>query len=226
MPAIKITPSILTADLGNLEAEVRAVEAAGADYLHLDVMDGHFVPPITFGELVIAAIRKITSLPLDIHLMIEQPERQVEAFARAGGDILNVHVEACTHVHRVLAQIKALDRKAGVCVNPATPLSAIEEVLGEADQIIVMGVNPGWGGQKLIPETLPKIRRLRAMLDERNLSADIEIDGGVKAGNIADCVRAGACIIVAGSSVYNDDAPVAENMRTLRAAIATAESRA
>jgi ribulose-phosphate 3-epimerase len=126
----------------------------------------------------------------------------------------------------VLAQIKALDRKAGVCVNPATPLSAIEEVLGEADQIIVMGVNPGWGGQKLIPETLPKIRRLRAMLDERNLSADIEIDGGVKAGNIADCVRAGACVIVAGSSVYNDEAPVAENMRALREAIATAESRA
>jgi len=225
MPNIKIAPSFLTADVGRLADEVRAVEGAGADYLHLDVMDGHFVPPITFGEAVIEAIRKITRLPLDVHLMIEQPERHVEPFAKAGSDILNVHVEACEHVHGVLAQIKALGRRAGVCVSPATPLSAIEEVLGECDQVIVMGVNPGWGGQRLIPETLPKIRRLRAMLDERGVSPDIEIDGGVKAGNAADCVRAGACVLVAGSSVFNSDASVGENMRGLRAAIARVEAK-
>ena len=224
MPAIKIAPSFLTADLGRLAEEVRAVEAAGADYLHLDVMDGHFVPPITFGALVIEAVRKVTSLPLDVHLMIEQPERQLEAFAEAGGDILNVHVEACPDLQPMLEKIKALGHRAGVCLNPDTPISAIEAVLEEADQIIVMGVNPGWGGQPFIPETLPKIRQLRALLDERGLSPDIEIDGGVKVNNAASCVQAGAGVLVAESVVFNDKASVAENMRALREVLAAAEA--
>ncbi|MEX2159747.1 MAG: ribulose-phosphate 3-epimerase [Dehalococcoidia bacterium] len=222
MPKVKIAPSFLTADIARLEDEVRAVGAAGADLLHLDVMDGHFVPPITFGQLMIEAIRKITSLPLDVHLMIEQPERHIESFASAGSDILSVHIEACPNVRQVLEQIKLLDKRAGVCISPQTPLSAIEHVLGEADQIVVMGVNPGWGGQQLIPETLPKIEQLRAILAERNVSPDIELDGGVKVANAGACVRAGASVLVAGSVVFNDEASVADNMRALRHAIASA----
>jgi ribulose-phosphate 3-epimerase len=216
MAAVKIAPSFLTADVTRLEDEVRAVEAAGADVLHLDVMDGHFVPPITFGQLVIEAIRKITSLPLDVHLMIEQPERHIESFAKAGSDILSVHVETCRDVRAVLEQIRSFGKRAGVCVSPPTPLSAIENVLGDVDQIVVMGVNPGWGGQQLIPETLPKIAQLCAMLAERNLSPEIELDGGVKISNAAGCVRAGASVLVGGSSVFNDESSVAENMRALR----------
>ena len=223
MTAIKLAPSFLTADLGRLADEVRAVEEAGADYLHLDVMDGHFVPPITFGALVVEAIRKATSLPLDVHLMVERPERHVEAFAGAGSDILNVHVEACKHVNRVLQQIRALDRRAGVCLSPGTPVSAVEEVLGEADQIMVMGVNPGWGGQSLLTGTLPKVRRLRTLLDKRGLSPDIEIDGGVKTGNIASCAEAGARVLVVGSAVFNDVASVAENVKALREALTSAK---
>ncbi|MEX1255221.1 MAG: ribulose-phosphate 3-epimerase [Dehalococcoidia bacterium] len=223
MTAIKLAPSFLTADLGRLADEVRAVEAAGVDYLHLDVMDGHFVPPITFGALVVEAIRKATRLPLDVHLMVERPERHVEAFAAAGADIINVHVEACKQVNRVLQQIKALDRRAGVCLNPGTPVSAVEEVLGEADQIMVMGVNPGWGGQSLLTGTLPKVRRLRTLLDKRGLSPDIEIDGGVKTGNIASCAEAGARVLVVGSAVFNDVASVAENLAALREALTSAK---
>ena len=219
MADIKIAPSFLTADAGRLADEVRAVEAAGADYLHLDVMDGRFVPPITFGTLVIAAVRKVSRLPLDVHLMIERPERHLEAFAEAGADILNVHVEACTHLHRTLQQIKGLGKRAGVSLNPATPVSAIEEVLADADQILIMGVNPGWGGQSLLPGTLPKIRRLRALLDERGFAAEIEFDGGVKAENIAACAQAGAGVLVAGSALFNDQASVGDSMRALRAAL-------
>lgn len=221
MPSIKIAPSILTADFARLADEVHAVERAGADYLHLDVMDGHFVPPITFGALVVAAIRKITRLPLDVHLMIEHPERQLEEFARAGAHILNVHVEACAgDLPSVLTQIQSLSCRAGVCVSPPTPIAAIEHVLDQVDQVIVMGVNPGWGGQSLIPETLPKLRELRALLEKRGLQPDVEIDGGVKVHNCAACVEAGANVLVAGSAVYNDEASVDENMRTLRAALA------
>ena len=236
MARIKIAPSFLTADLGRLAEEVRAVEAAGADYLHLDVMDGHFVPPITFGALVVESVRKVSRLPLDVHLMIERPERQLEAFARAsagggsalggGSDIINVHIEACTKPIEVLRQIRSLNCQAGVCLNPETPLEAIEEALAEADQVIVMGVNPGWGGQPFIPETLPKVRRLRALLDERGLAPEIEIDGGVKAGNAAACAEAGARVLVAGSAVFNDSASVQENMRALREALAKAEVEA
>jgi ribulose-phosphate 3-epimerase len=209
-----------------LGEEVRAVEAAGADYLHLDVMDGHFVPPITFGTLIVAAVRRLTELPLDVHLMIERPERQLEEFAQAGASILNVHVEACRHLHRVVQQIHSLDCRAGVCLNPATPVSAVDEILPEADQVMVMGVNPGWGGQAMIEDTLPKVRSLRALLDERDLSAEIEIDGGVKAGNIAACAQAGAHVLVAGSAVFNDQASVAENMAALRQALASVEASA
>ena len=218
---VKIAPSFLTADAGRLADEVRAVEAAGADYLHLDVMDGRFVPPITFGALVIAAVRKVSRLPLDVHLMIERPERHLEAFAEAGADILNVHVEACTHLHRTLQQIKSLGKRAGVSLNPATAISAIEEVLADADQILVMGVNPGWGGQSLLPGTLPKIRRLRALLDERGFAAEIEIDGGVNAENAAACAQAGAGVLVAGSAVFNDNASVSDSMRALREALSS-----
>ncbi len=223
MTEIKIAPSFLTADVGRLADEARAVEAAGADYLHIDVMDGRFVPPITFGPLVVEALRKVSRLPLDIHLMIEEPERQLQAFADAGGDILNVHVEACPHLHRILQQIKSLGKRAGVCLNPATPIAAVEPVLDEVDQVMVMGVNPGWGGQSLIPSTLTKVRDLRARLRERGLDPDIEIDGGVKVGNAASCIEAGAGVLVAGSSVFNSEASVAENMAALREAIRAAE---
>lgn len=226
MPAIKIAPSFLTADLGRLAEEVRAVEAAGADSLHLDVMDGRFVPPISFGPIIVEAIDKITDLPLDVHLMIEHPEQQIEAFAEAGGDTLDVHVEACDDLPGILARIKALGCHAGVGLNPETAISAIEGVLEEIDQVLVMGVNPGWGGQSLIPETLPKLRELRALLDERGLNPDIEIDGGVKVRNAAECAAAGANILVAGSVVFNDKASVADNMRGLREALASNEPSA
>jgi ribulose-phosphate 3-epimerase len=219
---IKIAPSFLTADLSRLGDEVRAVEAAGADYLHLDVMDGRFVPPITFGALVVAAVRRLTALPLDVHLMVERPERHLEAFAEAGATLLSVHVEACPHLHRTLQQVRDLGCRPGVALNPATPLSHIEELLGDVDLILVMGVNPGWGGQRFIPSTLDKIRRLRAMLDERGLGAEIEMDGGISVETAPMCVEAGARVLVAGSSVFNDRASVAENMQALRQSLASA----
>jgi ribulose-phosphate 3-epimerase len=220
--AVKIAPSLLTADFARLGEQLREAEAAGADYIHLDIMDGHFVPPITFGPLVVAAARRATSLPLDVHLMVERPERQLQAFAEAGASILSVHVEACPHLHRTLQQIKELGCRAGVCLNPGTPPSALEEVLGEVDQVMVMGVNPGWGGQEFIPSTLDKLRRVRAMLDELSLTADIEVDGGVKIENVVSCVEAGARVLVAGSAVFNDRASVAESMRALRESLARA----
>ena len=226
MATIKIAPSFLTADLGRIADEVRAVEAAGADYLHLDVMDGHFVPPISFGAIVIAAINRVTDLPLDVHLMIEQPERQLESFAEAGADILNVHAEACDDLPTIIAQIKALGCRAGVGLNPGTAVSAIEASLEEIDQVLVMGVNPGWGGQALIPETIGKIRDLRARLNERGLRTDIEIDGGVKVHNAAKCAAAGANVLVAGSVVFNDNATVADSMRSLREALAAVDPEA
>ncbi len=229
MPAMRfdvvIAPSILTADFLRLGEQLREAEAAGAGYLHLDVMDGRFVPPITFGELVVEAIRRMTSLPLDIHLMVDHPERHVEAFARAGGDILNVHVEATRHPHRVLQTIRNLGKRAGICLNPGTPVSAVEELLPEADQVMVMAVNPGWGGQSFIPAALGKIRALRTMLDERGLQADIEVDGGVKPTNAAACVAAGARVLVAGSAVFNETGSVRDNIAALLRAVETATLR-
>lgn len=220
MSAIKLAPSILTADFGRIAEQIKAAEAGGADYIHLDVMDGRFVPPITFGPLVVEAVRRTTKLPLDIHLMINNPETQFDAFAEAGGDIINFHIEATRHADRLLRQIHTLRKRAGICINPATPLSAIEDVLDVADQVMVMAINPGWGGQKLIPSMIDKVRRLRAMLDERSLSPDIEVDGGVKEHNVASCIAAGANVLVCGSSVYNGDASPQANLAALRKAAA------
>jgi ribulose-phosphate 3-epimerase len=198
--SVKIAPSILSADFGRLADEVKAI--ASADYVHVDVMDGHFVPNMTIGPLVIEAVRRATTLPLDVHLMIEDAERWVATYARAGADIIGVHVEACPHLHRTLQQIRELGKRACVVINPATPLEAIEWVLGDVDQVLVMSVNPGFGGQQLIPSTLEKIRRLRRMITERGLAVDIEIDGGIKVDNVAIACAAGANVIVSGSGVF------------------------
>jgi ribulose-phosphate 3-epimerase len=197
---VKIAPSILSADFGRLADEVKAV--ATADYVHVDVMDFHFVPNLTIGPLVIEAVRRATALPLDVHLMIADAERWVPAFAKAGADLIGVHVEACPHLHRTLHQIRDLGKKPCVVLNPATPLEAIEWVLGDVAQVLVMSVNPGFGGQELIPSALEKIRRLRRMINERGLAVDIEIDGGVKVDNIAQVCAAGANVIVSGSGVF------------------------
>jgi len=222
---IKLAPSILTADFGRLEDQIRAAEAGGADYIHLDVMDGQFVPPITFGPLVVEAVRRATSLPLDVHLMIVEPEKQFEAFAEAGADIINLHVEATRHIDRLLRRIHAMQKRAGVCVNPGTPLSAVEEVVDVADQIMLMAINPGWGGQKFLPSMLGKIARLKQMLDARGVAPDIEVDGGVKAHNAAACAEAGAQVLVCGSAVYNHEAAPRENLRDLREALSRVSAR-
>jgi ribulose-phosphate 3-epimerase len=197
---IKIAPSILSADFGRLADEVKAISTA--DYVHVDVMDFHFVPNMTIGPLVIEAVRRATTLPLDVHLMIEDAERWVPAFAKAGADLIGVHVEACPHLHRTLHQIRDLGKRPCVVLNPHTPLEAIEWVLADVAQVLIMSVNPGFGGQELIPSSLEKIRRLRRMIDERGLSVDIEIDGGVKIDNIATVCAAGANVIVSGSGVF------------------------
>jgi ribulose-phosphate 3-epimerase len=197
---IKIAPSILSADFGRLAEEVKAISTA--DYVHVDVMDFHFVPNMTIGPLVIEAVRRATTLPLDVHLMIEDAERWVPAFAKAGADLIGVHVEACPHLHRTLHQIRDLGKRPCVVLNPHTPLEAIEWVLADVAQVLIMSVNPGFGGQELIPSALEKIRRLRRIIDERGLSVDIEIDGGVKIDNIATVCAAGANVIVSGSGIF------------------------
>jgi ribulose-phosphate 3-epimerase len=197
---IRIAPSILSADFGRLADEVRAI--ASADYVHVDVMDGHFVPNLTIGPVVIEAVKRATKLPLDVHLMIEDAERWVGAYAAAGADLIGVHAEACPHLHRTLGQIRELGKKPCVVMNPATPLEAIEWVLGDVAQVLVMSVNPGFGGQKFIASALEKVRKLREMIDGRGLSVEIEVDGGIKVDNVADVVRAGANVIVSGSGVF------------------------
>ncbi len=203
MSSVKIAPSILSADFGRLAEEVKAVEAAGADYIHVDVMDGRFVPNITIGPLVVAAVKKATTLPLDVHLMIVEPEKYLEDFIKAGALILTVHAETCPHLHRTLQQIRALGAKPSVVVNPSTPLSAIEEVLGEVNQVLLMSVNPGFGGQAFIPATVEKVRRLRAMLDAKGLNdVEIEVDGGISPETAKQVVAAGAEVLVAGHAVF------------------------
>ncbi|MCK9172048.1 MAG: ribulose-phosphate 3-epimerase [Desulfuromonas sp.] len=199
---IKISPSILSADFARLGAEVRALEAAGADYVHVDVMDGHFVPNITIGAPVVQALRQVTRLPLDVHLMIEQPDRYIPDFAAAGADIITVHQEAVPHLHRTVQLIHGLGKKAGVSLNPATPAATLEIILQQIDLVLVMTVNPGFGGQAFIAETLPKIRQLREMIDRSGRAIELEVDGGVKVDNIAAIAAAGADVFVAGSAVF------------------------
>ena len=198
----KIAPSILSADFSRLGDEIRAVEAAGADYIHIDVMDGHFVPNITIGPLVVEAVRHVTSLPLDVHLMIENPDSYIPEFAAGGADIIVVHAEAVRHLHRTVQLIKSLGKRAGVALNPATPLNSLEYVLDDLDLVLLMTVNPGFGGQGFIDACLPKIQALRAMLDRRGCEAELEVDGGVKTANIARIAHAGADVFVAGSAVF------------------------
>ncbi len=217
---IKLAPSILSADFARLGEQVAEVTAHRADYIHVDVMDGHFVPPITIGDEMVKAIRRHTSIPLDVHLMIDTPERQIESFAKAGSDIITVHVEACAHLHRVVTQIKALGAKAGVSLNPATPLESVGEILPLLDLILVMTVNPGYGGQSFIPQMMDKIVRLRQLLDERGFTAELEVDGGVKADNASQVVRSGADVLVAGSAIFNDQESIPQTMARFREAIA------
>ena len=219
---IKLSPSILNADFGRLAEQVREAEAAGADYLHVDVMDGQFVPNITLGPAIVAAIRQATSLPLDLHLMIEEPRRFLREFVDAGASIMTVHAEAVRHLHATVAAIQDAGVKAGVALNPATPLSAVEEVVDRLDLLLVMTVNPGFGGQSLIPETLDKIARARALLDARGARAELEVDGGVKAENVAEVVRRGARVVVAGSAIFVGGQGIHANTAALRAEIARA----
>jgi ribulose-phosphate 3-epimerase len=199
---VRISPSLLSCDFSRIAEEVRGIEAAGADWVHVDVMDGRFVPNITIGPVVVEAIKRVATKPLDVHLMIVEPERYVEAFAKAGADVLTVHVEASPHLHRTLQQIRQAGAKPAVVLNPATPLSAIEEVLGDVEMVLVMSVNPGFGGQGFIESTVDKVRRLRAMLDARGLDVDIEVDGGINAETAKRVVAAGATVLVAGSYVF------------------------
>ena len=217
---IKIAPSILSADFGRLGEQVAEAERAGADYVHVDIMDGHFVPNITMGPLVVQAVRRATSLPLDVHMMIASPERYVDEFVDAGADIITVHVEACTHLHRVVHQIRENGAKAGAALNPATPPSAVEEVLADLDQVLVMTVNPGFGGQAFIHGAVDKIRRVRKRLDALGLDTDLEVDGGISGATAKTAVDAGARVLVAGSAVYNDNTSVEEAIAALRDSIA------
>lgn len=201
-PPIRIAPSILSADFGRLAEEVRAAEAAGADWIHVDVMDGRFVPNITIGPLVVEAVRKVTKLPIDAHLMIVEPERYVEAFAKAGADLISVHAEVSPHLHRTLQAIRAAGARPAVALNPATPLSAVEWVLGDCDLVLVMSVNPGFGGQRYIAAATEKVRQLRAMADARGQALEIEVDGGIKAETVGEVAAAGANVFVAGTAVF------------------------
>jgi ribulose-phosphate 3-epimerase len=211
----KISASVLSADFGRLAEHVKQAEAAGVDWIHVDVMDGHFVPNITIGPAVTKALRRATSLPLDVHLMIENPERYVEAFAAAGADWLGIHVEATVHLERLIQQIKETGAKAAVTLNPATPLDCLEYILQDVDMVLLMTVNPGFSGQKFIPGVLPKIRRLRQMIDAQNLDVLLQVDGGVSFDTVSDIVAAGADVLVSGSGLFNDK-PLADNVRRLR----------
>ncbi|MEX3744527.1 MULTISPECIES: ribulose-phosphate 3-epimerase [Lysinibacillus] len=202
---IQIAPSILAANFAKLGEEVKEVEKAGAQLIHIDVMDGHFVPNISFGSIVLDAIRPLTDLPLDVHLMIENPDQYIEQFAKAGADYITVHVEACRHLHRTIQLIRSYGVKPGVVLNPHTPIESIQHVLEDIDMVLFMTVNPGFGGQKFIHSVVPKIEALAAIIKERNLDIAIEIDGGINAETIIPCAKAGATIFVAGSAIYSKE---------------------
>ena len=217
---IKIAPSILSADFSRLGEQVAEAERGGADAIHIDIMDGNFVPNITMGPVVVQAIRRHTSLPFDLHLMIDAPERYIAEFAAAGADTITVHAEACVHLHSVVQQIRAAGKRPSVAISPATPVSAIEEIIADLDQVLVMTVNPGFGGQAFIEAMLGKISRVRALIDERGLAADLQVDGGISAATAASVVSAGANALVAGSAVYNDRMSVADAIAAIRASAA------
>jgi ribulose-phosphate 3-epimerase len=221
MNSIKIAPSILSADFANLGQQVTDALTAGAEHIHVDVMDGHFVPNITIGPLIVRALRPLADLHnaiLDVHLMIEQPSRYVEAFSKAGADIITIHVEAETHLHRTIQLIHQLGKKAGVTLNPGTSIHALDEVLPLVDLVLVMSVNPGFGGQSYIPSSTEKIRKLRDKLDALGSSADLEVDGGINSQTVREVVNAGANVLVAGSAVFNHAASVGDNVQSLRRA--------
>ena len=216
---IGIVPSVLSADFTRLGDQVREAEEAGAQRIQVDVMDGHFVPNITMGPMVVNAVRHCTTLPIEAHLMISNPEQYIEEFAKAGADVIIVHQEATPHLHRIIQQIKAAGKMAGIALTPSTPIIMLEDILSMLDMALIMTVNPGFGGQKFIPETLPKIRRLREMIDQQELHCDIEVDGGINETIVPLVVQAGANLLVAGSAVYNERESVAEAIARLRNAI-------
>jgi ribulose-phosphate 3-epimerase len=224
MPKLLVAPSLLTADFARLGEQIREAEAAGVDWIHLDVMDGRFVPNLTFGPLVVEAIRKVTKLPLDVHLMIVEPERYLTDFARAGADWITVHFEATPHVHRAVQQVKELGKKAGLAINPGTPLEALLPLLPELDLALLMSVNPGFGGQKYIAASTERIRRLSGLRQHLNPACLIQVDGGIKPENVAEVFRAGADVVVVGSALFNNR-PVAENMDKLMGEVYAAGSR-
>ncbi len=220
--AIKIAPSILSADFTRLGEQIAACEAAGADYIHIDVMDGHFVPNLTMGPVVVEAARRATRLPLDVHLMIAAPERYLADFARAGADILTVHAEACPHLHRTLQQIRELGKRAGVAVNPGTPAGVLSEVLDTVDLVLAMTVNPGFSGQQFIRGVLPKVSQLRAWLDTHGAAVDLEVDGGVDPETAPLAAAAGANVFVAASAIFRAGRPIGDALAGLRAGLARA----
>jgi ribulose-phosphate 3-epimerase len=219
---LKIAPSILTADFGHLAAAVEAATDGGADYIHLDVMDGRFVPNITFGPKLVETVRAVTKLPLDVHLMIEEPDRYLADFANAGANLLTVHAEACVHLHRTVQRITELGCRVGVAINPATPVEMLREIVPFVDMILVMSVNPGFGSQRFIETSTSKLRRMRQVLDELNPLCDLEVDGGVDVHNIDDVVRSGANVIVVGTAVFNSRNTPGANIAALRKAASSA----
>jgi ribulose-phosphate 3-epimerase len=217
---IKLAPSILSADFARLGEQVAEATRAGADYIHVDVMDGHFVPNISIGAAVVASIRPWTNLPLDVHLMIEHPERYISDFAAAGADSITVHVETCPHIHRTVESIKERGVRAGVSLNPATPLSSIEEIIPDVDLILIMSVNPGFGGQTFIPEALSRIAGLRKILDDRKIGAELEVDGGITVDNAPSIVEAGGRVLVAGASIFKAKEGISQALQKMREAVA------